>query len=143
MEAMTKILNDAKVRPITLKISDEFNARFARLESLSQIESIKLAVESSIEQIRGQIETYIESQRFVLEKTSNMVKNTEDLKLNIGGIQTALKGIEYLAQFGGESVKYEAKKIMDEAVKQLEVSLPRIFEGMTGRNVLKFNSSES
>jgi len=104
---------------------------------------VKLYVESSLEQIRAQIESYIDSQRLALEKTGNMVKNTEDLKLNIGGIQTALKGIEYLAQFGAEGVKHEAKKIMDGAVKQLEVSLPRIFEGMTGRNVLKFNSSES
>ena len=108
------------MKPITRKIVDDFQVRFAKLESLLPIESISLTVESHLEQIRNSIENYIESQRLVLERASDMVsKHPQDLKDNIEGIQTALKGIECLAQFGGESLKERAKKIMDETLRQM------------------------
>jgi|JI61114C2RNA_FD_contig_31_3363682_length_3149_multi_6_in_0_out_0_5 flagellar capping protein FliD len=51
-----------------------------------------------MEQIQSAIKTYIDSQSSVLKQATEMInKRPQDLKNNIGSIQTALKGIECLA----------------------------------------------
>lgn len=86
--------------------------------------------------------SFIESQRGILQKSSEEIRNPEQLKTKIEYIQTALKGIEGLSQFGNEELKSSSKRLLEDTISQLNSTLPNIFAGLSGRNNLKFNSSE-
>ena len=80
------------------------------------MESVKSIVAYQVEYINSLLTSYIESQSDMLRKTSDLIKNTQQLKANISNIQTALKGIEYFAQFGSEDLKNSAKKLMEDTI---------------------------
>lgn len=105
-EALVKILQDAQNNPINSRVVGEFESHFRKLEELEQkVGSIKSHVRMQIDQVNSFLASYIESQRILLERTGEMIKNPQHLKENIEDIQRALKGIEYLAQFGNEKLR--------------------------------------
>lgn len=57
-------------------------------------------------------------------------KNPQELRNYIESIDTALKGIEFLGQFGEEEIVASSKKIQDETLKQLRLFTPKFFEAL-------------
>jgi len=69
-------------------------------------------------------------------------KNPKHLKDSIEGVQTALKGIECLVQFGTEKLQSSAKELIDKTLTQLNTFMPKILEGLAGTSSLRFNSPD-
>ena len=81
---LVTIIDKARNEPIKPNALDEFEQHFDILGEISRkIESIRSLAESQLENVNMLLTSFIESQRGILQKSSEEIRNPEQLKTNI------------------------------------------------------------